>query len=157
MPAGRPTKYLPDFHPQDFIEKSKQGMHLFEIAGSWEVRRSTLYEWANNYPEFSDAMEVGKELSERWYMTLGRTGMVEQAKINGQPVKIDFRMYKWLTQNKFRWSEKIETENVNTTAVSGDITYTTQWGNTQEPTDGKPESDAVQPAPGPAQDPSKQE
>lgn len=153
MPAGRPTDYDPTKHPIEFIQKSKSGRHIYQIAADWGVDRDTLKEWAKKHPEFSAAKEIGMQLCEAWYQDIGQAALVDQAKdAQGNKIKVDFRFYKWLTQNKFKWAERTENTNDDTVtatvAATGDITYRARWGN--DPALKKPE-----PKPEPKQEDEK--
>ena len=66
MPAGRPTKYDPAFCEQaiDFLA---QGYSVTAFAGSIRVARSTVYLWAEEHPEFSDALNIGQATSALWW------------------------------------------------------------------------------------------
>jgi len=56
---GRPTKYRPEFCKQ-VIELSEQGFSITAIAGKFKVARDQLYEWAQRYPAFHDAMKTAR-------------------------------------------------------------------------------------------------
>lgn len=99
--SGRPPKYNSSFHPQDFIEQSKTGKHLFQIAASWDICRDTIHDWSNKHKEFSDAVKKGQLLAEAWYMERGMNAM--QGKEN-----IHLGFFVWLTKNKFKWADKVE-------------------------------------------------
>lgn len=61
--GGRPTKYNPLFvnEVEEYLKTTgKEQMHLpkIESFAIWlDVNKSTLYEWAKLYPEFSDALD----------------------------------------------------------------------------------------------------
>jgi len=60
MPAGRPTKYRPDYHP-DHTGKLALLKHTDEeIAGFFEINVNTFYEWERKQREFSEAVMRGK-------------------------------------------------------------------------------------------------
>lgn len=107
---GRPSPYKPDFHPQDFLRLSEQGRVVAQIARDWKVSRSTLYEWKEKYPEFSDALKKGKEYAEAWWIDLGTKAMlnIAQEKETKKPIKVNLGYYVWLTKNLFRWADQIE-------------------------------------------------
>ena len=107
--SGRPTKYKKDFHPADFIAKSKDGKALAQIAYDWDVSRDTLYEWAKTHSEFSDAIKKGREYAEAWYMNLGQSAMLGQAQVNGRFISFQLGVFVWMTKNIFKWSDKIST------------------------------------------------
>ncbi len=59
MPAGRPTKYKPEY-----VEQAKKlallGATDVQVANFFNVVESTIYEWKEAHPEFSEALREGK-------------------------------------------------------------------------------------------------
>jgi len=108
MAAGQPTLYRREFHNQNFLELSKQGKSIVQIAARWEVSRETIYEWGRVHKEFSDTLSKGKILAENWYADLGQAAMIGAAKVDGKAVELRVNTYKWLTANMFGWSQKID-------------------------------------------------
>ena len=65
MPAGRPSKYKPEFAKQA-EHLCKLGATDYEIAKFFGVNQSTIYYWQSKYEEFSKSIKTGKaELDER--------------------------------------------------------------------------------------------
>lgn len=61
--AGRPTKYRPEFVIQ--AEKlTKMGAIDTEVADFFGIVVSTLFEWKDKYPAFSEALKRGKEIAD---------------------------------------------------------------------------------------------
>jgi hypothetical protein len=59
MPAGRPTKYEDRFC--DMVEEAMgSGLSLGAFAGQIGVARSTINEWIDNHPAFSEAVSRAK-------------------------------------------------------------------------------------------------
>lgn len=56
MPAGRPTKYLPEYCEQ-VVDHMKQGYSLESFGGRIGVCKATIYEWRDAHKEFSDAIK----------------------------------------------------------------------------------------------------
>lgn len=50
----------------------RQGKSLMTFGAQIYVGRSTIYDWLDKYPEFSDAYEAGKELCLEFWENLGR-------------------------------------------------------------------------------------
>lgn len=71
MPAGRPTKYDPDYCDM-VIDHMRDGASLTSFAGSIMVARSTINEWIDNHPEFSEAVKIGKALCASWWENVNR-------------------------------------------------------------------------------------
>jgi len=63
MPAGRPTKFKPEY-----VEQAKKLCELgatdFEIARFFEVDCSTITRWKHAHPEFCMSLHAGKELAD---------------------------------------------------------------------------------------------
>lgn len=59
MPAGRPSKYNKAYC-NEVIECLAEGHSITAFAGIIGVARSTIFEWAKEHPEFSDAIKVGQ-------------------------------------------------------------------------------------------------
>jgi hypothetical protein len=66
MPAGRPSKYEPAFC-EAVVEHMKDGASLTSFAASIEVARSTINEWIDAHPEFSEAVKRGKAGCAAWW------------------------------------------------------------------------------------------
>lgn len=60
MPAGRPSKYKPEYATQA-AKLCQLGATDIELADFFEVKVSTIYEWRNVHPEFSEAVIAGKD------------------------------------------------------------------------------------------------
>lgn len=56
---GRPTDYTPE-HAKQAKKLAVLGMSNKAIAEFFEIAESTLYEWQNNHPEFSEALKKAK-------------------------------------------------------------------------------------------------
>jgi hypothetical protein len=72
MTTGRPTKYDPAFC-DEVIDFLSEGYSVTAWAGSKRVARSSVYKWANEHPEFSDALNIGQAASALWWETCLRT------------------------------------------------------------------------------------
>jgi len=59
MPAGRPSKYQPDY-PQQARRLTLLGLTDEEMATFFEVDVRTIYNWDNEHPEFFQARARGK-------------------------------------------------------------------------------------------------
>lgn len=58
---GRPTKYDADLHPLLVWSYLQCGDTMEQAAEKLEVSKSTLYEWASIYSDFSDAIKSGRD------------------------------------------------------------------------------------------------
>lgn len=75
MPAGRPTKYNPDFHPEDCERMGKEGKFKVEMALAWDVDTDTINEWCRVHQKFSDAYKRACNYRAAWMMNAGRNGL----------------------------------------------------------------------------------
>jgi transposase-like protein len=74
MPAGRPTKYKPEFCEQ-VIELGKKGKSLAQMAAHFDVARSTIDQWAEDQPDFSEALTRAKAHCQAWWENVGQEAM----------------------------------------------------------------------------------
>lgn len=74
-PVGRPSKYKPEFC-QRVIEMAKEGIGPAGYASEFEVAKQSLWDWAAQHPEFSDALSQAKTLEQAWWENAGRVGMM---------------------------------------------------------------------------------
>ncbi|MEM5785840.1 MAG: hypothetical protein AAGU11_00900 [Syntrophobacteraceae bacterium] len=59
---GRPTEYDREYHPAKALKYcATHGFTLDQLADVFDVNRDTIYEWKNTHPEFSDAIQKGKD------------------------------------------------------------------------------------------------
>lgn len=58
-PVGRPSKYSPAYCTE-VVECLSEGHSVTAFAGRIGVARSSVFKWAGEYPEFSDALKVGQ-------------------------------------------------------------------------------------------------
>lgn len=70
--SGRPSTYDPAY-----CEEAKaflaDGYSLAALAGHIGVARSTVYEWVNQHPEFSDAVKIGQARAVLWWEKANRS------------------------------------------------------------------------------------
>lgn len=73
MPAGRPTKYKPEFC--DLVEgEGEDGNTLAAMAVACDVDRSTINDWMEKHPEFSRAVKRGLLKAQVWWEQKGKEG-----------------------------------------------------------------------------------
>jgi len=80
MPAGRPSKYDPSYC-EAIVEHLGEGASIASFAAEIGVARSTINQWAEDYPEFSEALKVAKAKCAAWWEARLR----EIAKAGGGP------------------------------------------------------------------------
>lgn len=96
---GRPTDYNPNFHPKDFIDRSKNGDPVYVIASEWGINVDTIYEWRKKYPIFSDAYKEGREHASAWWFKLGKAACVKK-------MDIDLGFFVYLTKCSLKWNDR---------------------------------------------------
>lgn len=112
MPAGRPTKYTPEIG-QHLLDLMAQGFSITAAAGSLKISRETVYAWAKEKPEFSDALKSGRA---------ARVYKLEQDLLSADagPV-VTSRIFALKNADAHEWREKQEVEH------SGGITFKTVY------------------------------
>ena len=76
MPAGRPTLYDPKYC-EDVLRMGGEGYSVVEMAAEIGIARNTLEtEWPSRNPEFLEAFEQARQLSQAWWERTGRVGML---------------------------------------------------------------------------------
>lgn len=83
MPGGRPVEYDPAICER-LPEMFKDGQSVTEVATELGFNRSTLYDWKEKYPEFSNALEYGIQISKAWWERQGREGLYKVSEYDGE-------------------------------------------------------------------------
>lgn len=65
-PGGRPSSYKPEYC-DTAIAFMEDGYSVTALAGHLRVARSTIYKWADEHPEFSDALNIGQSVAALWW------------------------------------------------------------------------------------------
>jgi hypothetical protein len=109
--VGRPSKYDPSVVDKFIQYFSKKPYEKNDITGrevpadfptlagfaiSIGISRDTLHEWAQQYPEFSDAYKRAKEFQENYLVVNGLKGLIQQ------PMAI------FTSKNLINWTDKQE-------------------------------------------------
>lgn len=66
QPVGRPSKYQVAYGNL-LIEHLAEGASIASFAAEIGVARSTINQWAEDHPEFSEALKVGKAKCAAWW------------------------------------------------------------------------------------------
>ena len=64
--AGQPTKYRKEYCPA-LIEHLAEGASIASFAASIDIARSTVNKWAEDNPEFSEALKAAKAKCSAWW------------------------------------------------------------------------------------------
>lgn len=92
--AGRPSKFKKKYI-KEIIELGAEGLFMVEIANQWGVGTSTLSDWCESYPEFSEAYSLAKEASQAYYSKLLR----EQSLTNFNALKYTLNVEHGIQEN----------------------------------------------------------
>ena len=106
---GRPPVYRPEFG-DIAIELGRQGKSRTYIAAALGVSRRTVYQWMEDHPEFSEAMDLAQTFCQQWWEDAGQQGMVGKA--------IDGGVWKYNMMARFP-TDWHETTRVETTGKDG--------------------------------------
>jgi transcriptional regulator with XRE-family HTH domain len=116
MPAGAPTKYDPKYCGQ-LIAHMAGGLSYESFAAVVGVRRSTLYNWEKENPEFLDAKEKGVDLNLLFYERLGRAALVgQEITIGKKKIKLkNFNTTLWIfnMKNRHGWRDKQDLDHTH--------------------------------------------
>lgn len=72
--VGRPTKYN-NALCSAVLALGAEGKSYVQIAVKLGVSRDTLYEWAAEHAEFSDALKRARECAQAWWEDQGQAGL----------------------------------------------------------------------------------
>ncbi len=109
---GRPTKYHPIFC-FDVIEHMRRGGSITSFPGylyrkhKIKINPDTIYAWKTAYPEFSEALELGKSCALDFYEQVSikaMQGRLKTSKKDGsKPAQFHFKVWALSMVNKFDW------------------------------------------------------
>jgi len=105
--VARPTKYKPEFC-EAVIEHMENGASITSFAAEIDVARSTINEWMEHNPEFSEAVKRAKAKCAAWWERAGRMGAVGEMDVN--PTLVIFGLKNMAAED---WREKQEIDHRN--------------------------------------------
>jgi hypothetical protein len=100
--AGQPTKYRKKYCEVALDYVGEQGKSIVQLAKHLKVSRQTIYQWANDNPEFSDTLTCAKDWAEAIWEDR-YLDMMTSRESNPQLVKLYFA-------NRFKWHERPESD-----------------------------------------------
>lgn len=108
-PVGRPSAYRPEYC-QRVIEAGKVGKSIVGMAVACGVCRDTLSNWAEEYPEFFQALKEAQDLSQDWWEERGRIHMLEDYGEGAHGTKLNAPVWSRSMAARFPkdWREKTE-------------------------------------------------
>ena len=107
---GRPSKF--DEHREAVLEAAEEPIKTLDVARTAGVGKSTLYDWLDEYEEFSDAFRRARSRAAR---TLVQRGLEDP--------DVDTRMVTFLLERTFDYIQKQEVEH---TGDGLDVTLSTE-------------------------------
>lgn len=126
-PGGRPTKYKPEIC-EGFENRFEEGQSILEVAVSLGVSRDTLYQWAKDHKEFSDALTRAREVSQAWWEKIGRENLFDTEEYDSETKistknKFNDRLWSKNVSCRFRndWTDKQEIEHSGAVQIIDDI------------------------------------
>ena len=66
---GQPTKYKPEYCDM-LKDAGRKGEFIEKFILDWDISKETLYKWAKEHPDFSDAYKQYKRGMEHWHKRL---------------------------------------------------------------------------------------
>lgn len=112
MPAGRPSKYS-EAYCDEVIDTMATGLSLTAFAGEIGVARSTINEWINEHPEFSEAVRIAKAK---------RTLALERDMLSAQSgPAVSARMFALKNADPEEWREKQHIEHSGNVDIASTI------------------------------------
>ena len=115
-PVGRPTKYKSEYCDM-IIEHMTDGASMSSFAAEINVARSTLNEWASEYPAFSEAVKIAKAKCAAWWERLGRSGAMG-GDVN--PTLVIFGL-KNMAADDWRDKQELDVTQKSTVKISADM------------------------------------
>lgn len=102
--GGRPTKYREEMC-HVVIAEMREGASKCEVAGELGISEETLYAWRKKHPLFSEAIQIGGQLSKQWWYKQGRKNLENK----------DFNPRLWYMnmKNRHGWADKKQIDHTS--------------------------------------------
>lgn len=111
--AGRPTKYEDAYCLLIREIVGDKGKSVTQFARDIKVSKSTVYKWAQEFPEFSDALSTAQDWSQaHWEDKLEE--MMFTKEVNAPLVKLYFA-------NRFKWHDRPESQEAPSQPININI------------------------------------
>ena len=108
---ARPSKYS-EAYCNEVIECLAEGHSVSAFAGRVGVTRSTVYKWAEDFPDFAEALKIGQakavEFWEKILVKVARDG-------GGNATAVIFALKNRANDD---WADKVQTEHTGKVQVS---------------------------------------
>ena len=99
-----------------------EGYSDVEVMRLMRVTKARFYELMAESDDFREFVEMGRVLSEAWWMEQGRTNLKPK-----QGERFDTALFTFMTKNRFGWSEKLgvndkaDLDSLTSDAIAGKI------------------------------------
>ena len=103
--AGRPSEFEPEWMCDAVIEIGRNGGSNAEMMLAIGVSKQTFHVWQKDHPEFGEAVEKARLLSQVWWESSGRIATF-------MPETVNATMYIFQMKNRFKedWNDTRRTE-----------------------------------------------
>lgn len=111
---GYPSKYDDENHPLLVLRCMAEGASKAELCLEIGINPDTIYEWEKRHPSFKEAIRIGEQLSQAWWLTLGRKNLWNR----------EFNSILWMMnmQNRHGWTRKMDVSGKAEVEHSGTVT-----------------------------------
>jgi hypothetical protein len=111
--VGRPTKYVESMCVQ-MLPLFQEGWSQIEVATALGLHYETYLEYKELYPEFSEAVKTGLQLSHSWWLMQGRLGLRDKS----------FNYTGWVIQVKNRFRYHNDEQPIRLPELAKAVTFT---------------------------------
>lgn len=120
MPGGRPSEYKPAYC-DELVELMGAGLSLTAAMAELGFHRETALEWAKRYPEFSDALKLGKAKRTRI--------LEEQLLAADQGPRVTARIFALKNAAPDEWADKVVQQHTGPDGGPVSINLTVEFVN----------------------------
>ena len=108
-PTAVPSRYRPEYC-EKVIELGREGKSKSYMTAALGINKNTLAKWADQNPEFAEALDIALLLSQQWWEDAGQNGMLGRS--------IDAAIWSRSMSARFR-EDWADTRRVETTGKDG--------------------------------------
>jgi len=100
---GAPCKYKPEYC--ELLKEHMGAGYSFEtFAATIDVSKDTLYQWAKDFPDFSDAFDKSRVKCQMYWEKTGING------VNGKIRHFNGAVWAFWMKNRFQWHDNVKLE-----------------------------------------------
>lgn len=114
LKTGRPTSYKPEYC-QMLIDHMAQGYSYECFGATIDVARSTVFKWADDFPEFSDAKRIAFDKCLVFWEKLG----IEHVLTSKNAKSLNTGVWVFNMKNRFKWTDRQEITGQDGQALQG--------------------------------------